>query len=340
MERSGGSPDVTDVVLAGDIGRTTCRLARYERGVRVARAQGACGVSLSDHDGVAGMHRVVMATLPLLGMGPPVSAAVLGVTGAAQCPAAARTLAAALESEVGAPVTVIGDVVTAHAGAFGGGPGVLTIAGTGAVSLGISATATATQVDGWGPLLGDAGSAVDVGRAGLTAALRAHDGRSGGSPALATAATARFGDLDDLPGHVQGGTSPFRVVASFATAVAAAARAGDAVSGTIFVRAAEHLIDTTRTAVRLTRHGAGAVAVAFAGGLFAFDDLVAAPVCAALAGDELVTVHALAGDALDGACALGTGSAGLHRALTWARPEPPGRASPLPRRHDRRRGED
>lgn len=322
-------------VLAADIGRTTCRLARYERGVRVAEAQGACGVSLSDPHGAAGIRRAILATLPLLApeqpasgqpapLRPPsVSRAVLGITGAAQCPDAAHTMAAALESDLGAPVSVVSDVVAAHAGAFEGRPGVLTIAGTGAVSLGISASGIATQIDGWGPVLGDAGSAVDVGRAGLGAALRAHDGRNGGSLALATAATARFGDLDDLPRRVQGHAAPYRLVASFATAVADAARCGDVVSRGIFASAVEHLIDTTLTAVRLIRQGGDEpVGVAFAGGLFALDDLVAAPVRAALAGVDLVEVRVAAGDALDGAHALGTGAAGFSDELKWARPAP------------------
>lgn len=320
-------------VLAADIGRTTCRLARYDRGVRIAEAQGACGVSLSDPDGAAGIRRVVLATLPRLAQEQPgsrqpararplsVSRAVLGITGAAQCPEAASGVAAALESDLGAPVSVVSDVVAAHAGAFGGRPGVLTIAGTGAVSLGISASGIATQIDGWGPVLGDAGSAVDVGRAGLGAALRAHDGRSGGSSALATAAAARFGDLDDLPRRVQGHAAPYRLVASFATAVADAARSGDVVSRAIFASAVEHLIDTTLTAVRLTRQDSHEpVGVAFAGGLFALDDLVAAPVRAALAGLDLVEVRLAAGDALDGAHALGTGAAGFSDELKWARP--------------------
>lgn len=337
-----GGPSAHTVLVA-DVGRTTCRLARYDDGVRVAEAQRPCGVSLSDRDGVAGIHQAIMATLPRLAPArpdprppagsrstsppdprlpaPSVSTAVLGITGAAQCPAAARGLAVALEADLGAPVSVVSDVVTAHAGAFGGRPGVLTIAGTGAVALGISAAGTATQIDGWGPVLGDAGSAVDVGRAGLRAALRAHDGRDGGSHTLADAAADRFGDLDGLPGHVQGDAWPYRLVASFAAAVADAARAGDAVATAIFAEAVEHLIDTTLTAVRSTRQGSSEpVAVAFAGGLFALDDLVAAPVRAALAGVDHVEVRATAGDALDGAHALGTGAAGLHDELKWAHP--------------------
>lgn len=319
---------MTALVLAGDIGRTTCRLARYEHGTRVGDAHGPCGVSLSDADGVAGIRRVIAATLSSMPAGAVTSAA-LGVTGAAQCPGAAHELAVVLESDLGAPVTVVSDVVAAHAGALGGGPGVLTIAGTGAVSLGVSPRGSAALVDGWGPLLGDAGSAAEVGRMGLAAALRAHDGRGGGSVALAAAATARFGDLDGLPGRVHADAHAFRMVAAFATEVARAARAMDPTAQAIFADAVTSLTETTLVACRQALGAGDPVGVVFAGGLLGLDDLVAAPLRVALAGSDLpVQVRPAVGDALDGAHALAAGAAGLHHALVWARPASPATRMP------------
>jgi N-acetylglucosamine kinase-like BadF-type ATPase len=314
-------------VLAADIGRTTCRLARYEHGARVATAERPCGVSLSDVDGVDGIRRVVAATLRTMPPAP-LTSVVLGVTGAATSSAAARALRVGLESELGVPVTVTGDVVTAHAGGLGGEHGVLTIAGTGAIALAVSASGAATLVDGWGPLLGDAGSAADVGRAGLVAALRAHDGRNGGSIALAAAARKRFGDLDGLPGRVHGDAHGIRSVAAFATNVAIAARAGDRIACGIFADAVADLVDTTLTACRHARSGdVERVGVVLAGGLFDLGGLVAGPVRAALAADPLVTVRPAAGDALDGAYALAAGRAGLHHRLVWVRQAPNARGA-------------
>jgi N-acetylglucosamine kinase-like BadF-type ATPase len=307
-------------VLAADIGRTTCRLARYERDARVALVHRPCGVSLSDAGGVAAMHDVISAALRALPAGD-VTAAVFGITGAAPGSRAAEELAAVLRADLGAPVAVVGDVVAAHAGALGGGPGVLTISGTGAIALAVRPDGRAALVDGWGPVLGDAGSAVDVGRSGLGAAMRAHDGRSGGSPALAAAAEARFGDLDGLPGRLHADAQTFRTVATFATEVAGAARAGDPAASAIFAAAVAALTDTTLVACRhVTGAGADAAAVVFAGGMFAFDDLVTTPVRRALAGSGVDTdVRPALGDALDGAHALAVGSAGLHHTLAWER---------------------
>ncbi len=81
------------------------------------------------------------------------------------------------------------DAVTAHLGALGGEPGVVIVAGTGAIALAVDEVAA--RADGWGTRLGDDGGGYWIGRAGLAAALRAHDGR-GGSRELLARAMARF----------------------------------------------------------------------------------------------------------------------------------------------------
>lgn len=303
------------MLLVGDIGRTTCRLARFEHGRRRATAAVASGVSLADPDGVAGILAVIDTGLSTLGAVDGLTGVALGVTGAAQSSPATGELGQALERRLGAPVTVASDVVTAHAGAFAGGPGVLTIAGTGAVALALAPDGSATMVDGWGHLLGDAGSATAIGRAGLAAALRAHDGRPGGSDALARAATAQLGHLGDLARTVQGASHPVRLVAGFAQAVADCARAGDPTAARIWRDAARDLADTTLAACRALPDD-GPVPLAFTGALFELDDLVATPVRAAVAAAHpRVDLRVPAGDALDGAHRLVTGTAGVHHDL-------------------------
>ncbi|HYN26644.1 MAG TPA: BadF/BadG/BcrA/BcrD ATPase family protein, partial [Pyrinomonadaceae bacterium] len=48
-----------------------------------------------------------------------------------------------------------GDMVIAHAGALGGRPGVLALAGTGSCILGIGPSGERVKVGGWGPVYGD-----------------------------------------------------------------------------------------------------------------------------------------------------------------------------------------
>ena len=76
----------------------------------------------------------------------------------------------ALMSELGfARVLINGDMVIAHAGALGSLPGVVTLSGTGSVTLGIDCAGRRVKVGGWGPIYGDEGSAYRIGEMALRA---------------------------------------------------------------------------------------------------------------------------------------------------------------------------
>ncbi|UNZ16166.1 BadF/BadG/BcrA/BcrD ATPase family protein [Streptomyces sp. 891-h] len=182
------------------------------------------------------------------------------------------------------------DAVTAYAGALGERPGAVVAAGTGMIAMGTD-LATWRRADGWGHLLGDCGSGAWIGRAGLEAALRAFDGRSGGSAALRASAEARFGEpLSALPGQLYPRTDRAAVLASFAPEVArCAVEAEDPVAAEI-VRAAAQEIAAAAVAV-CPRGGPGigavdadeGVRVALTGGLFKLGDVLTAPLRAELA---------------------------------------------------------
>jgi N-acetylglucosamine kinase-like BadF-type ATPase len=77
---------------------------------------------------------------------------------------------AALKKSLGrlaAKVRVISDVELAHEAAFGGGPGILALAGTGSICLGKNARGKAARAGGLGALLGDEGSGFWLGREAL-----------------------------------------------------------------------------------------------------------------------------------------------------------------------------
>ncbi|HHW18494.1 MAG TPA: hypothetical protein GXX30_06295 [Firmicutes bacterium] len=74
------------------------------------------------------------------------------------------------------PFFVVEDSKAALAGAHGGKDGIVVIAGTGSNCIGVR-KGIYRRAGGWGSLLGDEGSAYNIARKGLIAALRAYDGR-------------------------------------------------------------------------------------------------------------------------------------------------------------------
>ncbi|MFI6416019.1 N-acetylglucosamine kinase [Streptomyces sp. NPDC050842] len=192
------------------------------------------------------------------------------------------------------------DAVTAYAGALGQKPGAVVAGGTGMIALGTDLVAW-RRADGWGHLLGDCGSGAWIGRAGLEAAMRAHDGRRGGSAALLARAEKLFGPAVGLPGTLYPRTDRPAVLASFAPEVGACATAGDPVAADILVRAAGHVADAAE-AVCPAEPGA---LVALTGGLFKMGDPLLVPLRAALA-ERIPQARevAPAGDPSAGAVAL------------------------------------
>ncbi|MFF2806665.1 N-acetylglucosamine kinase [Streptomyces sp. NPDC058000] len=194
------------------------------------------------------------------------------------------------------------DAVTAYAGTLGQRPGAVVAAGTGLVALGTDLTPSGgwRRADGWGHLLGDCGSGAWIGRAGLTAALRAYDGRPGGSRALLGRAEAMFGPVTGLPAALYPRPDRPAVLAAFAPEVAHCA-AGDALAAGILADAARHIADS---AAAVCPPGPGA-AVALTGGLLGLGDPLLSPLRTALA-ERLPDARPTeaAGSPLDGALAI------------------------------------
>ncbi|MEV7281232.1 BadF/BadG/BcrA/BcrD ATPase family protein [Streptomyces sp. NPDC093111] len=170
------------------------------------------------------------------------------------------------------------DAVTAYAGALGQRPGAVVAGGTGLIAMGTDLTAW-RRADGWGHLLGDCGSGAWIGRAGLEAAMRAHDGRRGGSAALLARAAELFGPVAGLPGALYPRSDRPAVLASFAPLVGDCAAAGDPVAVAVLERAAGHIAEA---AAAVCPSGAD-VEVALTGGLFKMGEPLLGPLRAELA---------------------------------------------------------
>lgn len=135
-------------------------------------------------------------------------------------------LAVALEQAYpGAQVEIVPDYIAAFAGATGGGPGIVVIAGTGSVSYGENARGDSHKAGGYGYLIDDSGSGYGVGRSGLAAALQSADG-TGDATSLTRRIAAELGTLawDSVIAGVYGAGIDRARIASLAPAVALAAR--------------------------------------------------------------------------------------------------------------------
>ncbi len=159
------------MIVGVDLGKTGCR----SRAADGATAAGAGAPGLAEPGGVDAAVAAVGVVLAGFGS---LTALCVGAAGAAAAPDAARRLALELaRRHPGTRVAVTSDSVAAHAGALAGGPGSVLSVGTGTVALAITGSGRRTQLDGWGPWLGDDGGGAWIGREALRGVLRAREAR-------------------------------------------------------------------------------------------------------------------------------------------------------------------
>jgi len=192
------------------------------------------------------------------------------------------------------------DSITSFLGAIGFARGVVCAAGTGVVTLGVGRERVA-RVDGWGNIMGDAGSGYWVGREGLDAVMRAHDGR-GAKTLLTDVVRRRFPVLEDAYIQLQTDPDKVRLVASFARPLAELADQ-DEVAAAICARAGHELAHSVATAVHRVEETADPL-VCLIGGVFAGAAIRGACVSALTAEWPGLVLHPAEGDGLAGALAL------------------------------------
>ena len=307
---------MTPAALAVDAGQTRTRAALDDgRGPRSATGPGVLRVGPgTGPEDVA--ERLLAAVAGLGPLPDPVPPAAIGLSGfEAMGDEELAQVADAFRGRLGVErLAIATDGLTALLGAIGRRDGVVVAAGTGTACLGRHGERFA-KVDGWGSLLSDAGSGFAIGRAGLDAALRAHDGR-GGSPRLMEAARRRYGTVQRMAERIYSDPVPTRAVAAFAADVAVEAEAGDELAAAILRDAGGELAISVCAAAGRLFEPDEPVLVSYTGNVFHAGAPVLQPFRAAVeARRPGASVVAPAGDPLAGAFVL----AGLAAEL---RPEP------------------
>lgn len=204
---------------------------------------------------------------------------VLGLTGAPTAPQAPR-LAEAIVREIATPrtVAVVADYVTNLAGASCGQPGVVVIAGGGSIAYGTDASGREAVAGGFGYLLGDEGSAYDIGRQAMVAAARASDGRGNTTNLEAWLVTALgLGSTREITRVVYAAGFTRDRISELAPLVAEVAEAGDLVARGILERAGRELGLAALAVVRRLFDPGAAPVVFPTGGVFAAGEPVLGP---------------------------------------------------------------
>lgn len=242
------------LVLGIDGGGTSVRVALADPDGRVLASAKGPGINPnSGGDPESALTTTIAAALAELESG---SAADItcGVAGLAGALSRGTTLQAALDTAcnvngVTAPVDLVSDLVVAF---WSGLPkarqqanvsGSVLIAGTGAVAAEIVGSCVTALSDGYGPLLGDRGAGVWLGKQAVRAAL---DGESGRGPkTVLSELVLRGSDRADFLAELY--AKPSKEVGQYAPAVDAAYDQGDPVATAIVEQAITELTLTLAT---------------------------------------------------------------------------------------------
>ena len=177
---------------------------------------------------------------------------------------------------VGGEIEITGDMEIALEDAFGAGPGVIVIAGTGSIAYGRNARGETARAGGWGHAISDEGSGHWIGVAAIRAALRARD-RGESSDLLKELMTALGTEtVEELVVRANANPAPdfaslFPVVLSAALTARerSVADAGDSIAKEVLEYAGNELAKLAETVIQRLFTGAEEVCVATHGGVLA-----------------------------------------------------------------------
>jgi len=166
-----------------------------------------------------------------------VSSVCAGLAGAGRRNVVRRVLVFLAQEFPNALAQVITDYEIALEAAVGAGPGIVLIAGTGSVAYGRNAAGETARAGGYGPWVGDEGSAFEIGRLAVAAVARSRD--QAGPITLLTdmiPAALDCGDWDELTQQIM--KNPEEIFPALFPVVAEAAEADDSAAKEILFTSA------------------------------------------------------------------------------------------------------
>lgn len=246
--------------------RSTCVVADEGNVLGTASAGGSNIVRVGEAEARANLHAAIAQACHLAGVEPAaIGTTVIGIAGAS-APHVVDSIRDILAAVISGDVMVVGDMVIALEAALAGEPGVVVIAGTGSIAFGRNASGETARAGGWGHAISDEGSGHWIGRAGVSAALCAHDACR---DAAFVSALLRAWNLEEVQQLVKvANASPPPDFAQLFPTVVEAARRGIAPADDILHSAGEHLAQLAHLAIGRLWPPKHPVRVALAGGVF------------------------------------------------------------------------
>jgi glucosamine kinase len=262
---------VTAIVVGVDGGGSRTRaLVADETGREIVTVEGeGSAISRVGVDGsaemIAAVVRDALAASDMTHVTPKVLC--IGVSGAGRDAERQALWQALVSRDLAEEIVVHADATVALDDAFGDGPGVLVIGGTGSVAFGRGPTGTFARCGGWGPVFGDEGSGAWIGRKALSIVTAAADGREPETSLTGAILTAaEVNEVPELVRWAQGADAA--KLATLAPVVMSVAEAGDLRANALITLAVEELVLHARTlARRLFVDERAAFPLALAGGL-------------------------------------------------------------------------
>lgn len=226
----------------------------------------------------------------------------IGMAGAAR-PAIDSIVRSAIAETYPGEVLLVGDMVIAMEAAFGSGPGVIVISGTGSIAYGRNAAGQTARAGGWGFAISDEGSGHWIGRSAIAAVMRVRD-ESDSPPTVLSDAILRAWNLQSLDELIRAANSP---QADFPTLCPLVIRLeeSDPLARAVLTQAGMELACFAHVVITRLHLGKDPVPVAMSGGVFRNSSVVRNVFISSLDADRHnATIQADLVDPVEGALRL------------------------------------
>jgi glucosamine kinase len=253
-----GGGSKTHAMVADEQGNVIAETVGPGSAVRPGQAEHSANV-------IADVVRDALASCEMTHVTP--RALCVGVAGAGRDTERQELWQALVSRDLASELVIHSDFSIALDDAFGDGPGVLMISGTGSVAFGRGPTGVTARCGGWGPVAGDEGSGAWIGRRALSVVTAASDGREPETALTGAILTAaQVNETADLIAWAA--NAPPSQLATLAPIVLSAADAGDLRANALVSLAVEELVLHVRALARqLFGDERASLPVALSGGM-------------------------------------------------------------------------